>query len=457
MKPEKFLQRYKNFVFGTDDSFDVQKRIFLLITHTTLIIAFAGITTNIILGLAASLTIVTIAAFLLVLYMHTYVRRNQLDTKFSIIFFLISVFTFSYLWFLNGGYDGNTTVLIFVYFIVVVTILPVRLRIVSFIVYSVMIVGLVTIQFLYPDFITHYETEEQRYIDLALGYFLYLILAFIIQNTILKNYDEERNKGNTQNIQLNDLNLQLTESNTKLEESVKSIEELNASKDRFITLLSHDLRSPFHGLLGLSRVLKEEYDSFPEIERKYIIHQLNQSIEKMYAFLEEVLLWGRLQRGVVKPKYAVENIYSILEQVISVHEQAISKKGLQINLNCSKELIANVDRELLSVVIRNLLSNAIKFSLSGKTITIEAKEKKDTLVLSVADKGIGITEKTLSRLFKIDEIITTKGTEGETGSGMGLILCMDILKKLNGKISVQSVEGEGSVFTVELPAVYTFS
>lgn len=457
MKPEILFSRYKNFVFGTDDSFDVQKKIFLLITHTTLIIAFTGIVTNIILGLEASLTIVTIAAFLLVLYLHTYVRRNQLDTKFAIIFFLISVFTFSYLWFFNAGYNGNTAVLIFVYFIVIVTILPVRYRIISFIVYSIMIVGLVTIQFMYPDLITHYDTEEQRYIDLALGYFLYLILAFVIQNTILKNYDDERRKGQAQNIQLNELNLQLSESNNKLEESVKRVEELNASKDRFITMLSHDLRSPFHGLLGLSRVMKEEYDSFPEIERKYIIHQLNQSIEKMYAFLEEVLLWGRLQRGVVKPKYAVENIYSLLEQIISVHEQTILKKGLHVNLNCSKELNSNIDKELLSVVIRNLLSNAIKFSLSGKAISIEAKETENKLLLTVADSGIGITPKTQSRLFKIDEIITTKGTEGETGSGMGLILCVDILKKLDGKISVQSVEGEGSVFTVELPSVQSVS
>ncbi|QQS36368.1 MAG: HAMP domain-containing histidine kinase [Ignavibacteriales bacterium] len=445
------IQRYKSFVFGESTEFDVQKNIFLLITHISLIIAFVGIITNIVMGLALSLTLVTVAAFFIVVYFHFYVRNNGLGTNFSLGFFGVTVIVFSYLWFYNGGYNGNNSVLIFVYFIVVITVLPQRFRMISFIVYSVMIVGLITLQYFNPVLVIPYENQEQRFIDLAIGYFLYLILAYNIQNTILKNYDAERIKGKKINRQLSELNQQVNETNKKLEESIKSVEELNASKDRFITILSHDLRSPFHGLLGLSRILKEEYDTFPEMERKYIIHQLNNSIETLYSFLEEILLWGRLQRGVVKPKYSDENILNLFEEILNVHKQSLSKKAIQTVINCDKDLSALIDKELLSVVLRNLVSNAIKFSLSGKSIELNAFKESGTLKIEVSDKGIGITEKNLSRLFKIDEIVTTKGTEGETGSGMGLILCMDILKKLEGKISVHTVEGEGSVFTVELP------
>jgi len=445
------IDRYKRFVFGNQEAFDIQKRIFLLITHISFIIAFAGVVTNIVLGLDTLLTIITILAFLLILFFHIQVKKAQLDLKYAIGFFITSVVTFCFLWFFNGGYNGNNSVLIFVYFIIIVTILPPKLRLISFYVYSVMIIALITIQYLYPHTIVPYHNEDQRYIDLILGYFLYMILAYNIQNTILKNYDIEHARVKIKSDQLSHLIQQLNTTNQQLEESIQRVEELNASKDRFITVLSHDLRSPFQGLLGITKTLEADFNSFSNNEKQFYISQINNSLDKLYLFLEELLLWGRVQRNAVKLTYEVCSVKNLLSQTVSVLSETSAKKKISIDAKCDEALTVVLDKEMISILLRNLISNAIKFSPVGSKIMVIADIQNDELKLLVIDEGVGISEKSLAKLFKLDETISTIGTDGETGTGMGLILCNDILKKHKGKISVQSKEGKGATFEIQIP------
>ena len=238
---KKIVDRYKELVFGKDTVFDVQKRVFLLITHISIIIGTVGVIVDIILDLGFFLTTITILTVLLLLIFHIKVRKTQLDFKFSLGFFLISIFVFPMLWFYNGGYNGNNIILIFVYFIVVITILPANLRFISFIVYTLMISTLTIVNYYYPYLIISYSSESQRFVDLILGYFMYLILAYSIQNTIVKNYELDRKKINIQNDQLNSLIANQYDTNTKLEQSLNHVKELNSAKDRFITVLSHEM------------------------------------------------------------------------------------------------------------------------------------------------------------------------------------------------------------------------
>jgi signal transduction histidine kinase len=450
MNFNRIVEKYKEVVFGSDTTFDVQKRIFLLVTHISFIIAFVGVVTNILLGLNTILTLITVLAFLIILYLHVQVKKTQLDLRHSIGFLIISVITFSFLWFFNGGYNGNNSVLIFVYFIVVVTILPAKLRLVSFYVYSIMIVGLITVQYLYPHTIIPYHNEHQRYIDLALGYFLYIILAYNIQNTILKNYDIEHERVKIKSNQLSDLIQQLNITNQQLEESIQVVEELNASKDRFITVLSHDLRSPFQGLLGITKTLEADYSSFSDEDKRFYISQANKSLDKIYSFLEELLLWGRVQRNAVKLNYELCSLKEVLTQTLILLYEGADKKKISIDVKCDESLVVLLDKEMISIVLRNLISNAIKFSPVGSRIKINAGKENNELKISVVDEGVGIPEEYIPKLFKLDENISTVGTDGEIGSGMGLILCSDILKKHHGKITVQSKEGRGSTFIVTL-------
>ncbi|MBK7631580.1 MAG: hypothetical protein IPJ23_12935 [Ignavibacteriales bacterium] len=448
------FEKYKNLVFGNDEAFDIQKRIFLLITHISFIIALVGITTNILLGLDTLLTIVTIFAALVILYFHIRVKNSHLDLKYAIGFFIISVITLSCLWFFNGGYNGNNSVLIFVYFIVTITILPPKHRMLSFFIYAVMILILITLQYLYPHTIVPYQNEGQRYIDLVLGYFLYIVLAYNIQNTILKNYDIEHARVKIKSDQLSQLIQQLSTTNQQLEESIKRVEELNASKDRFITVLSHDLRSPFQGLLGITKTLEANYSSFSDEEKQFYITQINHSLDKLYAFLEQLLLWGRVQRSSLKLNYKMCDINELIDQIVSVLSETASRKKISVDIKCQDALNSELDKEMISIVLRNLLTNAIKFSPVGSWIKIKSENNNEELKISVVDNGVGISEEHIHKLFNLDENFSTIGTDGEQGTGMGLILCNDIIKKHDGKISVQSKEGRGSTFTIVIPKLY---
>jgi signal transduction histidine kinase len=448
---ENLIYRYKEFVFGKDTTFDVQKKVFLLITHISIIIGIIGVIVDIVLGLGFLLTSVTMLALLVLIFFHIQVRNAILRPKHSLGFFITSVALFSVLWFYNGGYDGNNGVLIFVYFIVFITILPAKYRIYGLVIYSLMVFTLITVQFLRPDLITAYEFDHQRFIDLALGYFLYLILAYSIQNTILKNYEDDRKKIKIQNDQLNVLIEKQNDTNNKLEQSLNHVKELNSSKDRFITVLSHDLRSPFQGLLGITKILDSDYDSFSDAEKRLYISQVNSSVEKLYSFLEELLLWGRIQKNAVKLTYESTIVRELIIQTVSLISETAAKKKVSVEIVCDEYLKAVLDREMISIVLRNLISNAIKFSTVGGKILVNARLDGDHINISITDNGIGISEEFIPKLFRLDENVSTIGTDGEQGSGMGLILCSDILKKHNGEISVQSKEGKGSTFTIRVP------
>lgn len=448
---ENLIHRYKEFVFGKDTTFDVQKKVFLLITHISIIIGIIGVLVDIALGLGFLLTLVTTLALSVLIFFHYKVRISHLKPAHSIGFFIVSVAIFSVLWFYNGGYDGNNGVLIFVYFTVFITILPAKYRIYGLVTYSFMVLTLVTVQFLRPDLIIAYEFEHQRYIDLALGYFLYLILAYSIQNTILKNYEEDRKKIKIQNDQLNVLIEKQNDTNEKLEQTLNHVKELNSAKDRFITILSHDLRSPFQGLLGVTKTLESDFDLFDDKEKKFFISQANTSLEKLYSFVEELLLWGRIQKDAVRLNFESVLIKELIIQQVSIFSELVGKKKITIEVLSDDLLSVVLDKEMVSIVLRNIISNAIKFSTVGGKILVNTQLDGNNLNISITDNGIGISEEIISKLFKLDENVSTKGTDGEQGSGMGLILCFDILKKHNGEIFVKSKEGKGTTLTLRIP------
>jgi PAS domain S-box-containing protein len=236
-----------------------------------------------------------------------------------------------------------------------------------------------------------------------------------------------------------------------LKETGQRLLQLNADKDRFISILGHDLKNPFNNILGFSEILTNEIESLNKEEIKDIAKNINKSAQITNNLLEEILVWARTQQGKIPFKPQILSFRDICKIVLEILKPNADAKN--ISFNCSSEDHINVfaDIDMLKTVLRNLVSNAIKFTNNGGAIKISAKQTHSEITISVSDNGIGITPDNLTKLFNISEVITTKGTAKETGTGLGLLLCKEFVEKHGGRIWVKSTVDKGSTFYFTVP------
>ncbi|MGK9477036.1 sensor histidine kinase [Melioribacter sp. OK-6-Me] len=237
----------------------------------------------------------------------------------------------------------------------------------------------------------------------------------------------------------------------KLKEENKELrEELNA-KDKFISVIAHDLKSPFQGLLGIFDIISETFDELnPEELRRYLGYAKS-SVKNLYNLVDELLNWSRLLLGQVKVNPARINLTDIYNNIIELNKHALNNKKLTVINYLSENLIAYADENMVHTVFRNLLSNAIKFSHRGGTIIINGKRTNGNIEISVSDQGIGMDKETQEKLFKLGEQVNMLGTENEPGSGLGLLLSKEMVELNNGKIWFESEIDKGTTFFVSLP------
>jgi PAS domain S-box-containing protein len=244
---------------------------------------------------------------------------------------------------------------------------------------------------------------------------------------------------------------QLLEVNIKLEESEQKLIKLNANKDKFFSIISHDLKGPFTGLLGITEMLVEDYDDFSDEEIKELIVGLHKSAKNGYELLEGLLEWSRLQRGAIEFKPTEINLSKVSDMILELSRPNAVRKNLTLESKIKINEIAYADENMVSTVIRNLIANAIKFTESGGRIEINSEKMDDFVKVCITDDGIGISEEDIKKLFRIEIHHTTVGTNKEKGTGVGLILCKELIEKNHGKIWVESEFGKGSMFCFTLP------
>ncbi len=232
----------------------------------------------------------------------------------------------------------------------------------------------------------------------------------------------------------------------KIHQYNEELKSLNASKDKFFSVVAHDLRSPFHGLLGLSEIIVDEFDFLEKPDLKEYMANIHKTIKNVYRLIENLLEWSRLQSGKMTFSPAKLNLYKSIEAVQNVLIGVSSLKDITIINNTSKDIFVYADEKMLRSVLQNLITNSIKFSNPNSEIKISAASDKEIVTVSVNDKGIGMDEDTLSKIFSLDHSITTPGTAQEKGTGLGLILCREMIEKHSGTIWAESIKGEGSQF-----------
>ncbi|MCX6307941.1 MAG: ATP-binding protein, partial [Bacteroidia bacterium] len=236
-----------------------------------------------------------------------------------------------------------------------------------------------------------------------------------------------------------------------LVESEARLQELNATKDKFFSIIAHDLRSPFNNVIGFSDLLtkKIEEKDFEGVEKYAGIIQ--NSSQKAMDLLMNLLEWSRSQTGrmVFTPEQV--DLVDLMNQSAELFIGAAEQKSISIATEAPSVLRAFADKTMMSTILRNLISNAIKFTHPGGHIVISAQQLPDELIIGVSDNGVGITKDTIDHLFQIDQSHSTLGTNSEKGTGLGLILCKEFIEKHGGKIWVESMENQGSNFQFSIP------
>lgn len=265
----------------------------------------------------------------------------------------------------------------------------------------------------------------------------------------LKAYNKELRESK---VLLEDRAEELFKLNEQLAESERELLEMNASKDKFFSIIAHDLRSPFTGLLGFSEFLATQLDSLTEKEIRDYSTNIYGMIRNLYNLLENLLEWSRMQTGKTVFMPESVNIRLIIENAVELMNINAIKKGINLIYEQSEDIFINADPNMFNSVIQNLLSNAIKFTKPGGEVKLWVEMKEQSIEVYVSDNGVGIPEDALSKIFRIDKQITTMGTSNEKGSGLGLLVCKEMIEKHGGNIWVDSTPGEGTTFYFSIPS-----
>jgi signal transduction histidine kinase/ligand-binding sensor domain-containing protein len=242
-----------------------------------------------------------------------------------------------------------------------------------------------------------------------------------------------------------------------LEETVAiktaELKELNASKDKFFSIIAHDLKNPFNTLIGFSEMMKESVRlNDPTTFYEYAA-MINSSAVQTYRLLENLLEWASAQRGKLEFVPVPVNLYELIKDEFSMAGEMANGKNIKLECHIDESLMVTADKNMLRTILRNLISNAIKFTYWNGKVEVDAKISHQNAEVSVSDNGMGMSPVTMSKLFKLDANLLTRGTDNEKGTGLGLFLCKEFVEKHGGRILVESKEGKGSIFKIVLPRV----
>ncbi|GEC73176.1 Signal transduction histidine kinase [Flavobacterium flevense] len=229
------------------------------------------------------------------------------------------------------------------------------------------------------------------------------------------------------------------------------IQKLLKDKNQFFSIIAHDLRGPLGGSVGLSEILAENIEEYSRDEIKEITQMLHQSNRNSYKLLENLLDWSQLQTGMMEYSPKKLSLNTSIQENIELNRNAALNKDITILFESSDIVEVEADKNMIDTIVRNLLTNAIKFTNRNGEIVVKIEKKSKKVVVSITDTGIGIPDAIKAKLFKINGKVTQKGTEDEIGTGLGLLLCSEFIKKHQGEIWVESEAGKGSTFTFTLP------
>ncbi len=241
----------------------------------------------------------------------------------------------------------------------------------------------------------------------------------------------------------------------RIEEQCVEYQKLNATKDRLFSVLAHDLKNPFNTLMNITTVLISEFYKLTDKQKLLNIEDLHHAIKEAYRLLENLLQWSRSQINRLDLKFETIVLRDLVTDAIAISNIFAQKKQIAIENQIPADVYVTADANTIHIVLRNLISNAIKFTKKHGKIIVKSEKKHKLYKISVVDNGIGIKPKDQEKLFRLESSFTTRGTQNERGTGLGLILCKEFVEKNKGELSLKSKPNEGSAFSFTLPETET--
>ncbi len=279
--------------------------------------------------------------------------------------------------------------------------------------------------------------DQQQIIDMSRSIQLYLfIIIFLVLVLLITGYYMLRKERNL---------------SKALQQKTDELKKSNQTKDKFFSIIAHDLKNPFNALISYTSLLKTDIDRFSKDELSQILSDLNNATERGFNLLENLLYWTRSQTNRIKIYKTSFNLYEVVEDIKDLAESNLEEKAQEFKIEIDRELVLYADKDMVATVIRNLVFNSIKFSNPETEIIVEAERINQRVQISVTDHGIGIAPENHMLIFNHEENVSTNGTSGEIGSGLGLVICREFVEKNGGIIWVESQKGEGATFRFTIP------
>jgi len=355
---------------------------------------------------------------------------KKITKPLIIPFYIIVISLLSFTWFFNQGIEGSVTFYFFLVTFILIYINSHQKYWTILLLFIALACLLILLEFIFPQLLNFYPNKKSQLLDLITNFILILFLLGLSTIFLKKSFDKER---------------------SKVEHFAEEMKELNATKDKFFSIISHDLRNPFNSILGLSNMLLSNLNTYSKEEITEKIGLIAESSKRAHILLENLLEWSLSQTGkilFIPEKIKLSDVVN--ECLIEITNQASNKKIKIVN-EINEGHIVKADKNMLKIILRNLLTNAVKYSYTGGVVIIKSIDRNFEIEISITDSGIGIEENDIDKLFHIDSKYSTNGTLNEQGTGLGLILCKEFIEKHGGRIWIDSKIEKGCTFKFTLP------
>ncbi len=449
----KFLKK----IIGNKKDYTLEHRVLNASMLLTALLSVFAVITNSILGLGW--IVISIPCFGVVFFFALYLLSFYKHQYKLVSIFGLGVLPTIFLpliWFTNEGSSGSSPFVAFLILTGILTIAKGKIKKILVLILILTTVLLLVAEYLYPELLILYPGRLEKFLDLIIAF----IIVFICTTVYINIYYTEYHTANTiltkKNMLLEKTQQEIIVQQNKieaqkieLEKKATALQEVNKTKDRFFTIIAHDLKNPFNALIGFSELIKQAVENKDLEEIKNINEIILQSSIQTHKLLLNLLEWAKAQTNGIQYNPEKIDIKKIIEEHIELFVHQVNKKNIILK-DETNHCMVFADLNLINTVLRNLISNAIKYTQNGE-IKITCSRQAEYYKISISDTGVGISEEILQSLFDIDKNTSTPGTEGERGTGLGLILSKELIEKNKGEISVESIVNEGSTFSFSLP------